>query len=659
MNGEPEHPTQATAAPEAVARPASHELADTITTTEIEPSHPVSQVWRLGATVRAGEGVDYCVWCPEHATLELEILSQENETRRLTTQQDVNGYHHAHDPDGIAGDRYSYVFPDGVARPDPASRGQEADVRGYSMVTDASVFPWTDGEWQRPLFRDLVIYEIHVGTFTSEGTYLSAISKLPHLKELGITAIEIMPLADFPGNRNWGYDGVLIYAPSRTYGRPDDLRAFVDAAHAQGIAVIQDVVYNHLGPDGNVLPAFSRHYFNEACETPWGATLNFDGPGSFQVREYFVGNVEYWMHEFHMDGVRLDAAHWLLDKSAQHIITEIAHRVHEHGGYVIVEDERNESRLVEPAAQGGYGCDALWADDYHHILRVGQTGEKHAYMRDFSGSLEETVETLKHGWLFRGQRASVHGKGPRGTAIAHVPPQRLIHCISNHDQTGNRAFGERIHAVIPHSSYRAISMMLCLTPYTPMIFMGQEWVCSTPFLYFTDHNEELGRLVTAGRRREFGAFPEFNDPALLEDIPDPQLESTFYRSKLVWEERTLPPHDGIWQLYLECLNLRRADTAFRPISRAEWSVDIYQSGVGYVRLDGVEHSYLLLFHLWPGSEPLEMNLENLPWREPTPRWELVLSSNGERFGGTGTHLTSADPSYLFGQAETLLLRSIH
>lgn len=598
-------------------------------------------------------GVHYCVWCPSQPNLNLEITAPDGAHRALLTHRQPDGYHEAEDPFGRAGDLYNYRFPDGRMYPDPASRAQAEDVRSPSVVVDPSTFVWTDGEWQRPDFRDLVIYELHVGTFTPEGTFLAAIQRLPHLQALGVNAIEVMPLADFPGRRNWGYDGVLLYAPAHAYGAPDDLRALVDAAHGLGLAVIQDVVYNHLGPDGNCLGAFAAEYFNDSRQTPWGASLNYDGPLSEHVREFLAGNAEHWMDDYHMDGVRLDATHWIVDSSQPHLIAEISRRVHQRGGYVIAEDERNEARLVEP---GGLGCDAVWADDYHHSVRVGQTGERHAYLQDFSGTLEETVDTLQHGWLFRGQKHGRLDGHLRGTLVSHIPPSGLIHCISNHDQTGNRAFGERLHAMIPPVSYRAISMMLCLSPYTPMLFMGQEWACSTSFLFFTDHHADLGRLVTEGRRREFIAFPEFNDPARLNEIPDPQAEATFWRSKLNWDELPVAGHHGVLALYRECLRLRQEHIAFRPLGRSGWEAGIAQQGVGYIRLEEPGVEWLVLFHLWPGPEPLDMSLKSLPWKKTPASWELVLSSNEERFGGSGTHIKADDAGYLFGQAETLLLR---
>ncbi len=614
------------------------------------------EVWRLPVGAHVGaSGVDYRIWAPDHAALELHITREGGAARMIKIARDGEGYHSAHDSEGRAGDRYGYRLTDQKLLADPASRAQPDGVHGLSEVIDPRVYAWQDEAWTRPAFRDLILYELHVGTFTAHGTFRSAISRLPFLQDLGINAIEIMPLADFPGGRNWGYDGVFIYAPANAYGTPDDLRALVDAAHAHGIAVILDVVYNHVGPDGSTLADFAGEYFDAAMPTPWGRAFNFDGPGSQAVREYFASNPLYWMHEFHMDGFRLDATHAMNDRSARHILTEMTANIHALGGYVIAEDERNFARLIEPEEKGGYGLDAVWADDFHHSVRVGQTREQHAYLQNFSGTIEETVDTLKHGWRFRGQLLAP-GHASRGTEVNHVPPSSLIHCISNHDQSGNRAFGERVSASIPLDSYRAISMLLCFSPYTPMLFMGQEWAAATPFLFFTDHHPELGVLVTEGRRREFAGFPEFNDPDTLKRIPDPQSESTFQSSKLAWHEMTSPVHAGVHALYRDCLQMRRSQPVFRPASRQQWDVGVLQRGVAYLRFDEWGASYLLIFHLWPEEDLIEIDLGKLPWLRQGCPWEFVMSSNDAVYGGLGCCLCGTHQSYVFGGAETLLLR---
>jgi maltooligosyltrehalose trehalohydrolase len=610
----------------------------------------------FGADV-ARHGVAYRVWAPDCNRVEVQVQPASGSGERLLTlRSDEHGQWQGSDAEGRAGDRYKFRLDGGDAFPDPGSRGQVESVHDWSVVVDSEQYQWQDAGWSRPAFRDLVIYEVHVGTFTREGTFLAAIGKLGYLRELGVSAIEIMPIGDFPGSRNWGYDGVLIYAPARAYGSPDDLRALVDAAHQHGLAVILDVVYNHFGPDGNYLSKYTSAFFTDEHHTPWGSAVNFDGPGSEFVRRFFLENPIYWMHEFHIDGFRLDATHAIIDTSEPHILAEIAAEVHARGGYVIAEDERNEAKLLQDPQEGGYGFDGVWADDFHHVARVSQTGQRESYFRDFEGTLEQLVDTLQHGWHYRGQFSQARGEA-RGTECRALPPSKFIHCISNHDQAGNRAFGERINASVDPEGYRALSMLLCLTPYTPMLFMGQDWAASTPFLYFVEHNDELGPLITEGRRREFSDFPEFSDHAALERIPDPQASQTFETSKLNWQEREQPEHAEILTLYSECLRLRNAVTAFRPGERQTWDVQQLSSGIGGIRIDDGRTSYLLLINL-TGAHSGSLAEESFALLPAGERWEVVFSSNEARFGGRGS--ASFDPeaqSCSFTEAEVVLLRN--
>jgi maltooligosyltrehalose trehalohydrolase len=596
------------------------------------------------------DGVEYRAWSPEHDTIAVEIFVGSNgaNPKRLPMDRDANGCHVARHPEGKPGDRYRFVLPDGKTVADPGSRYQRESVHEFSVVIDPSAYRWNDRAWQRPRFRDLVIYELHIGTFTPQGTFRAAIEKLPHLRDLHVNAIEIMPVGDFPGRWNWGYDGVLIYAPSRAYGTPDDLRALVDAAHQQGIAVILDVVYNHFGPDGNFLGAFSKTFFTEKHHTPWGSAFNFDGEHCEPVREFFIKNPIYWMEEFHIDGFRLDATHEITDDSQRHLFQEITGGIHARGGYAIAEDFRNEAQMLADEGAGGYGFDAIWADDFHHVARVGQTQMREGYYADFSGTLEELIDTLSHGWLYRGQPSCVL-KSARGTECAHLPPSSFIHCLSNHDQVGNRAFGERLHHVISADAYRALSMLLCLSPYTPMLFMGQEWGATSPFLYFCDHNEELGPLITEGRRREFSCFSGFKDHAALEKIPDPQAESTFLQSKLKWAEVTEPGHAETMALYAECLRLRETVAAFRPESRDSWEVTRL-NGAGAIRYRMSGDEYLLIF------APQGCGSSNLPGNGS---WKGIFESNGTRFGGDGGEFFDEDSqTVVFNKAGAVLLKAI-
>lgn len=596
----------------------------------------------IAGAILDANGVEYCLWAPETDAATVEI-GHEAEARTLRMEKRRDGYHIGRDLKGRAGDVYGYRLNGGPLLPDPASRGQLHDAHGRSMVVDPDAYQWTDGEWKRPPFRDLVIYEIHVGTFTHEGTFAAAAERLEYLQSLGITAIELMPVADFPGSRNWGYDGVLIYAPERCYGTPDDLRQFVDRAHAHGIAVILDVVYNHFGPDGNYMSTYSPHYFNARHHTPWGDAFNFDGEMAKPVRNFFLNNPPYWMREFHIDGFRFDATHQIPDDTAPHILQELTAEVHRLGGYAIAEDERNEALVIKAPEDGGHGFDGVWADDFHHSARKTQTKETHSYLLDFQGGAEELISILQHGWLYRGQLSRFMDK-PRGTPCQDLPPKRFVHCISNHDQVGNRAFGERLNHIISPEAYRALSVLICLTPYTPMLFMGQEWSASTPFQFFTEHEVELGRKITEGRRKEFAFFPEFADEKLREKIPDPQAATTFEKSKLHWEESELPPHVQTLNLYRDCLRLRQKEPVFRPLSRNSWSAEKLSWGAGAIHYGG---QYLLLFDLEGGhSGQLPANTN----------WKLALSSNAEAYGGNNNGLwNESDQIADFASAASILL----
>lgn len=588
------------------------------------------------------QGVHYAIWSPESESVTVAIGTP-HVTRKVPLRKTPDGYHAGLDPQGRAGDAYGYLINDSqTVLPDPASRSQYEGVHGRSLVVDPASFRWTDQSWQRPDFRDLVIYELHIGTFTAEGTFRSAIERLPHLQSLGVTAIEIMPIADFPGTRNWGYDGVLIYAPARCYGTPDDLRALVDAAHGAGLAVILDVVYNHFGPDGNYLSAYSPYYFNKRHHTPWGDGFNFDAAHHGPVRDFFRRNPVYWMEEFHFDGFRLDATHEIQDDTTPHILAEITDAIHARGGYAIAEDERNSALVISPTREGGLGFDGVWADDFHHTARVSVLPARYSYFLDYEGSAEQLATVLRDGWLYSGQQ-SASKKAPRGTVAAHLAPEHFVHCISNHDQSGNRAFGERVHHLIPARPYRALSALICLTPYTPMLFMGQEWAASTPFLFFSDHHDELGRLVSEGRRREFAGFPEFADQKQRARIPDPQAASTFERSKLPWEEADGSP---VAALYRECLGLRKRQAAFRPRTRDSWSVLSLGDFVGGLRLAEAGTEFFIAFDL-RGNDPSTVPIEG--------RWELVLSTEEKRFGGSG-EIAWKDGQLVFQGPEVVVLQ---
>lgn len=459
------------------------------------------------------------------------------------------------------GARYGYLLDGQGPFPDPASRFQPDGVHGLSEVVDPS-YPWIDAHFTPVPWPQTVFYELHLGTFTPEGTYAAAAAQLPLLRDLGITAVELMPLADCPGRWNWGYDGVSLYAPNHNYGRPDDLRYFVDQAHRLGLSVYLDAVYNHLGPDGAYHGLFHPRFYASDVDTPWGIGPNFHGPDRAHARAFFLENGLYWLRDFHIDGFRLDATHAIEDRSERHFLKEFTHAVHAEAQAlgrtcaVIAEDGRNLASLLVDEQHGGYGFDGVWSDDFHHQLRRSLAGDHAGYFAPFTGSIADIAQTLRQGWYYVGQ--SVHPGGPlRGTPTADLPRDRFIICLQNHDQVGNRAHGERLHHQIDAASYRAATALLLLAAETPLLFMGQEWAATSPFLYFTDHHPALGRAVTQGRLREFSAFPEFADPDAQSKIPDPQAESTFFRSKLDWVERTSPHHLPVWRWYQRLLTLRQ------------------------------------------------------------------------------------------------------
>ena len=508
----------------------------------------------LGALVEPG-GVRFRVWAPVADRVDVVL-----DGRTAPLDATGSGYHEAFVGGVAPGDRYRLALDPGSGPgqapadpfPDPASRYQPEGVHGPSEVVDPGAYRWTDGGWAPPALEDLVVYELHVGTFTPAGTFDGVREKLPELKALGVTAIELLPVADFPGERGWGYDGAALYAPSRAYGRPDDLRRLVDAAHDLGLAVLLDVVYNHLGPDGAYVAAFGP-VFTDKHETPWGRAMNLDDEGARGVRDLFLDNALHWLREYHLDGFRLDATHALVDHSDPHFLAELSAHVDAltPPRLLIAEDHRNDARLVAPRP-AGYGLDAVWADDLHHQVRNVVAGDTAGYYADFAGTTaSEIAETLGRGWFYDGRPTKRTGT-PRGTSAEAVHREQCVVCIQNHDQVGNRPTGARLNHEVSAAAFRAATALLLVAPETPMLFMGQEWAASAPFPFFSDHNDELGPLVTEGRKREFADFPGFSG-----DVPDPQAEATFRSAVLDWSERDAPGHR-------HTLALTRALLALRP-----------------------------------------------------------------------------------------------
>ncbi|HEV2368645.1 MAG TPA: malto-oligosyltrehalose trehalohydrolase, partial [Acidimicrobiales bacterium] len=461
-------------------------------------------------------------------------------------------------PDAGGGTRYRYSVDGGTPRADPRSAHQPEGPEGPSELVDHSAFPWTDGTWRGFHLPSALLYEMHVGTFTPEGTFAAAVERLDHLCDLGVTAVELMPVAEFPGAHGWGYDGVDLYAPHHAYGGPDGLKELVDACHGRGLAVVMDVVYNHLGPSGNYLPEFGP-YFTDSYTTPWGTAINFDGPDSEQVRRFFVDNALMWLRDYHCDALRIDAVHAILDISAFHILEQLADEVERLSAasgwrrWLTAESDLNDPRIVQARAAGGYGIDAQWSDDFHHAIHTLLTGERDGYYADF-GSVDDVAHALSHAFVYDG-RYSRYRRRRHGRPVSGLPGWAFVGFSQNHDQVGNRATGQRLAGLVPPARLKMAAALVLLAPFVPMLFQGEEWAASSPFQYFTDHPDpDLGRAVSAGRRREFVAFGW--DP---EDIPDPQDPATFLRSKLDWSEVGTGVHAEVLAWYRALAALRRAE----------------------------------------------------------------------------------------------------
>ncbi len=491
------------------------------------------------------------VWAPSAQSLEL-CLDHGNFPMHPGEDGWWHGDAHGH---LSAGTRYRFSIDGEGPFPDPRSAWQPEGVHGPSEVVDHAVFSWTDGDFDAPPLADAVIYEMHVGTFSAEGTYQGAARRFEYLRDLGVTHIEILPINTYAGSRGWGYDGVALYAPHPDYGTPDDLRRFVQAAHAHGLAVLIDVVYNHFGPDGNYAPQFGP-YFTSHFKTPWGDGVNVEDADSPGVRAFFIDNALMWLRDYHFDGLRMDAVDRIIDYNAIHFLEEIAARVAELSREVgrrlviTVENDTNNPRLVHPVARGGYGLDAHWCDDFHHAVHSALTGERSGYYVDF-GPLAALAKALRQGYvydgIYSGLRRRVQGRPP-----ADVRPDQLVVCSQNHDQVGNRAFGERLGHLLDEGLAKMAPAFVILGPFVPLLFMGEEWNASTPFQFFSEHHDELGRLVTEGRRKEFEKF------AWGDEVPDPQSPETFRRSKLSWAELDEPAHQDFLSWYRQLIALRRA-----------------------------------------------------------------------------------------------------
>ena len=505
------------------------------------------------------EGCSFRVWAPRRARVQLTLEGG----ARIDMRREASG-HFSTSARVAPGARYGFLLDDDPRPyPDPASRFQPEGPHGLSQVIDPHAYAWRDGAWRGLRLQGAVIYEFHVGTFTPQGDWRSAIEKLPLLKDAGVNVLEMMPVADFPGAFGWGYDGVNLFAPTRLYGEPDDLRAFIDAAHAEGIGVILDVVYNHIGPDGNYLSQFSDRWFTSRHATEWGDAIDFDGPQSHGVREFFIANAAYWIDEFHFDGLRLDATQSIVDDSPVHILAEIARAARAAAGartiIMVGESEPMDTRLLRPLEEGGCALDAIWNDDLHHSAVVALTGLRQAYFIDYAGAPQEFISALKYGALFQGQFYLQQAKN-RGTPGLDLPPAALVNFLENHDQTANLPMGLRLHQRTSPAQMRAFTTLLLLAPGTPMLFQGQEFNATAPFFYFADHEPELAAQVRDGRMGFMSQFDNVRDEAVRARMPAPEERATFEACRIDWSERAR--NAAALRLTRDLLRLRREDATF-------------------------------------------------------------------------------------------------
>ena len=582
---------------------------------------------QLGAQY-LGEGrTQFFVWAPRAETLAVEI--QETHGRRIPLTRLDRGYYHG-TVDGVEpGTRYLYSINGRELRPDPASRYQPESVHGPSEVIDPR-FPWSDDHWHGLPLRDYVMYELHVGTFTPQGTFEAIIERLGYLKSLGVNCIELMPVAQNPGNRNWGYDGVYPYASQASYGGPDGLRKLIDACHNSGIGVCIDVVYNHLGPEGNYLGEFG-HYFTDKYHTPWGSALNFDGPHSDEVRRYFIQNALFWVRDFHADALRLDAVHAIYDESSCPFLRELGEDVREEAEllnrrvYTIAESHQNDWRHVQPGSLGGYALDSQWVDDFHHILHVLFTGEQAGYYEDY-GPFATLAEVYRDGVIYSGQYSPFR-KRRHGTPCAHLSGEKFVVFAQNHDQVGNRRSGERLSQLVSYEEQKLSAGLLLFSPYVPMLFMGEEYGETAPFLYFISHlDPQLIDSVREGRRAEFADF------AWEGDIPDPQSEETFNRCKINLDLRTHGKHRELWELHQLLIRLRKTIPALRRGGKHDMKVALDEERrVLSVRRYYIQSELQGIFHL--GKEPARVDVAM-----PAGTWETLVDSATGRWAGPGSNI---------------------
>ncbi len=579
----------------------------------------------VGAVCLSEGGVRFRVWAPRCRTLSLAVQAP-CEPKTIPLRRAGEGWFELEVPDLAPATRYTYILDGERQRPDPASRALPVGVHGPSEVVDTAAFAWTDASWRGIALPDLVLYELHVGTFTPAGTFDAAIPRLAALRDLGVMAIELMPVASFPGARNWGYDGVGPYAPQQSYGGPAGLQRFVDACHRTGLAVVLDVVYNHFGPEGNYLAEFGP-YYTDRYETPLGRAINYDGPDAGPVRQFVIENARYWIRDYHLDGLRLDAIHGIFDNGPVHILQELNDAVQDEAARLgravslIAESDLNDRGVITPVAAGGFGLAAQWSDDFHHALHTVLTGERQGYYADF-GTLDQLALAYEASFVYAGQHSSFRGR-PHGTPVRDLPVERFVICAQNHDQIGNRARGERLTALLGFEALKLAAAAVLLAPYIPLLFMGEEYGEPAPFLFFTDFGDPvLQEAVRRGRRQEFEAF------AWSGEVPDPQSRETFQASQLHWARQLQRPHAQLRAFYAALLALRRAAPLFQPHGERPRARRVGPAALLLSRTlsDGSASAVALNFSA--ESAAIELRLAGGVWHR-------VIDSTDAPFGGQG------------------------
>lgn len=597
---------------------------------------------KIGAQYAKGKGCSFIVWAPHARSVSLCMVSPPQQ--KIPLARDDQGYWRVSVNNLMAGARYFYELDGRVKRPDPASFFQPEGVHKASEVIDHAVFSWSDQKWRNLPLKEYIIYEIHAGTFSSEGTFDGIIGKIGHLKKLGVNAIELMPVAQFPGKRNWGYDGVYPFAVQNSYGGPQGLKGLVDACHKQSIAVILDVVYNHLGPEGNYLNQFAP-YFSDKYKTPWGSAVNFDDGYSYGVRNYFVQNALYWFQQYHIDALRLDAVHGIFDMSAKHILRELAENIdalckeknRQH--YLIAESDLNDTRLVKTKALGGYGLNAQWNDDFHHALHTLLTKEGTGYYKDF-GSLQHLTKAIKNGfvydWAFSQFRKRFHGSPCVG-----LPSWQFIVFSQNHDQIGNRFLGERLSSLVSFEQLKLAAGTVILSPYIPLLFMGEEYGEASPFLYFIHHSDTAFiEAVREGRKKEFSHFNWKRIP------PDPQSPKTFERCKLNWGSMLKKRHGILFHFYQELIKIRKEVPAFAHLSRNDLEINQLDRGQVIIMYRWYKKSKaIVIAHFGKQDALVDLDI-------PEGTWHKRIDSNEACWLGQG----SALPKTLSGKTASCIKR---